>query len=75
MIKVLETNLNFERRKGINSSINKITHRLNSIKENIQTNPKGYDLDNLIDILTQIYDDIGDFCITINDETVEQNSR
>lgn len=69
MIKILE-DLNSNRTKNIEKSIEKIIKRLNSVKEDLQINSGRYDLDGLVDILTQIYDDIGDFAIIVDGETV-----
>ena len=67
MIKVIE---DLKPRKSINivKSINKIANRLDSLKENIQTFPEKYDLNTLVDILAEMYDDIGDFNITVYEE-------
>lgn len=70
MIKVIE-DLNSNRAKNIVNSINKISDRLDSLKENVQGFPEKYDLDTLVDILTQMYDDIGDFVIMVDDENIE----
>lgn len=69
MIKIFE-DLNSGRTKNLEKSIEKIIKRLNSVKEDLQINSGRYDLDGLVDILTQIYDDIGDFTIIVDGETV-----
>lgn len=67
MVKVIE-DLNPSRATNIVKSINKISNRLNSLKEDIQNFPEKYDLETLVDILTQMYDDIGDFNISVYEE-------
>ena len=69
MIKILE-DLTPNRTKNIVKSINKISDRLNLLKENIQAFPDEYDLDTLVDILSQIYDEIGEFNIVVQEENV-----
>ena len=49
---------NFEEQKPF-----QIIKRLKALKENFQFTPEKYDLEILLDILSQIYDEIGDFCI------------
>lgn len=70
MIKVIE-DLKPSRTKNIVKSINCISRRLESLKEDIQESPNKYDLDTLVDILSQMYDDIGDFNITVSEENIE----
>ena len=67
MIKVIE-DLKPRKSTNIVKSINKIANRLDSLKENIQTFPEKYDLNTLVDILAEMYDDIGDFNITVYEE-------
>ena len=69
MIKVIE-DLNSSRTKNIGTDIEKIIRRLKTVKENVKFNPDKYDLDTLVDILSQIYDDIGDFHIAVSDESI-----
>lgn len=68
VIKVLE-DLNSNRTKNILENNNRISSRLNSLKENIQSFPEKYDLDTLVDILSQIYDDVGEFNISVYEES------
>ena len=70
MIKVIE-DLKPSRTKNIVKGIDKISQRLESLKEEIQESPNKYDLDTLVDILSQMYDDIGDFNITVSKENIE----
>ena len=70
MIKVIE-DLNLSRTKNIETGIEEIIRRLKTVKENLQFNPEKYDLETLVDILNQIYDDIGDFNIIVGDESIE----
>ena len=69
MIKVIE-DLNSSRTKNIETDIDKIIKRLKTVKENMEINPNKYDLETLTDILCQIYDDIGDFAITVDGESI-----
>ena len=57
-----------DRIQNIITAINKIYSRLNFLKEDVQFNPDKYDMDTLIDILSMIYDDIGDFEIGVATE-------
>lgn len=66
MIKVLE-DLKSSRTKNIVKSINCISKRLDSLKEGIQEFPDKYDLDTLVDILSHLHDDIGNFNITVSE--------
>ena len=74
MIKVIE-DLKPSRTQNIVKGINKISNRLDSLKEDIQDFPEKYDLDTLVDILTQIYNDIGDFNITVSEENINKKLR
>lgn len=65
MVKVIE-DLKPNRSTNIVKSINKISNRLDSLKEDIQNFPEKYDLETLVDILAQMYDDIGDFNIVVH---------
>ena len=65
MIKIIE-DLNSSKTKNIE----KIVRKLNTIKENLHFNEEKYDLDTLFDILCKIYDDIGDFAITVDGNSV-----
>ena len=67
MIKVIESNPT-DRIQNIITAINEIYSRLNLLKEDVQFNPDKYDMDTLIDILSMIYDDIGDFQIGVATE-------
>lgn len=67
MVKVIE-DLKPNRSTNIIKSINKISNRLDSLKEDIQDFPEKYDLNTLVDILAEMYDDIGDFNITVYEE-------
>lgn len=66
MIKVLE-DLNDNRVKSINKNINTVICRLKAIQENLQFTTKKYDLETLYDILSRMYDDLGDFNISVYD--------
>lgn len=66
MIKILENNLQDNRRKNIETGIEEIIKRLKALKENFQFTSEKYDLEILLDILSQIYDEIGDFCIVVD---------
>lgn len=66
MIKILENNLQDNRTKNIETGIEEIIKRLKALKENFQFTPEKYDLEILLDILSQIYDEIGDFCIVVD---------
>ncbi len=67
MIKVIE-DLQNDKMKNINKNINTVICRLKTIQENLQFTAKKYDLETLYDILSQIYDDLGDFNISVYDE-------
>lgn len=67
MIMVIESKPT-DRIQNIITAINKIYSRLNFLKEDVQFNPDKYDMDTLIDILSMIYDDIGDFEIGVATE-------
>ena len=69
MIKIIE-DLNPSRAKNIEADIEKVVRRLNTIKENLPISEEKYDLDTLFDILGKIYDDIGDFAITVDGNSV-----
>ena len=56
--------------KIIEANIERVVRRLNTIKENLPINEEKYDLDTLMDILSKIYDDIGDFAITVDGNSV-----
>ena len=62
MIKVIE-NLQDNKIKNLDKNINTVICRLKTIQENLLFTPEKYDLEILLDILSQIYDEIGDFCI------------
>lgn len=66
MIKVLE-DLNDNRVKSINKNISTVICRLKTIQENLQFTAKKYDLETLYDILSQMYDALGDFNISVYD--------
>ena len=53
--------------KNLDKNINTVICRLKTIQENLQFTPEKYDLESLFDILSQIYDDIGDFHIAVGD--------
>ena len=67
MIRIIENNLQDNKMKNIDKNINTVICRLKTIQENLQFNPERYDLEILFDILSQIYDDIGDFHIVLSD--------
>ena len=69
MIKIIE-DLNPSGAKNIEANIEKVVRRLNTIKENLPINEEKYDLDALFDILGKIYDDIGDFAITVDGNSI-----
>ncbi len=68
MIKVIEGNSSDNRIKNIDRSIGTVINRLKTVKEDLQFNPDKYDLDTLVDILSQLYDDFGDFCIVAEND-------
>lgn len=68
MIKVIEGNSSDSRIKNIDRSIGTVINRLKTVKEDLQFNPDKYDLDTLVDILSQLYDDFGDFCIVAEND-------
>lgn len=70
MIKIIE-DLKNDKTKDIDTNINTVICRLKTIQENLQFNPEKYDLDTLFDILSQIYDEMGDFNIVVQDKTVK----
>ena len=67
MVLVIESNP-ADRVQNIIATINEIYSRLNLLKEDVQFNPDKYDMDSLFDILSMIYDDIGDFQIGVATE-------
>ena len=67
MVLVIESNP-ADRVQNIIATINEIYSRLNLLKEDVQFNPVKYDMDSLFDILSMIYDDIGDFQIGVATE-------
>lgn len=69
MIKIIE-DLQDNKTRNINKDINTVIHRLKTIQENLQVSPEKYDLEALYNILSQIYDNIGDFQIVVHDETI-----
>ena len=69
MIKIIE-DLQDNKIKNIDKNINTVICRLKNIRENLQISPGKYDLENLYDILSQIYDDIGDFNITVTENRI-----
>ena len=69
MIKIIE-DLQDNKIKNIDKNINTVICRLKNIRENLQISPEKYDLENLYDILSQIYDDIGDFNITVTENRI-----
>ena len=68
MIKVIEGNSSDSRIKNIDKSIGTVINRLKTVKEDLQFKPDKYDLDTLVDILSQLYDDFGDFCIVAEND-------
>ncbi len=68
MIKILKDNLQADRIKSIDKSIGTVINRLKTVKEDLQFNPDKYDLDTLVDILSQLYDDFGEFCIVAEND-------
>ena len=67
MIKVIE-NLQSNKVKNVTNNIELIIDRLKTLKDNIQSTPKKYDINILCDILCQIYDDVGDFNVMTYDK-------
>ena len=67
MIMVIESKPT-DRIQNIITAINEIYSRLNLLKEDVQFNPDKYDMDSLFDILSMIYDDIGDFQIGVSSD-------
>ena len=68
MIKILKDNLQADRIKSIDKSIGTVISRLKTVKEDLQFNPDKYDLDTSVDILSQLYDDFGEFCIVAEND-------
>ena len=68
MIKILKDNLQADRIKSIDKSIGTVINRLKTVKEDLQFNPDKYDLDTSVDILSQLYDDFGEFCIVAEND-------
>lgn len=65
MIKILENNLQNNKIKTVKESINTIQNRLSFIDKELNLQPEKYDFETLLDILTQIYDDIGEFSVEV----------
>lgn len=65
MIKILENNLQNNKIKTVKESINTIQNRLSFIDKDLNLQPEKYDFETLLDILTQIYDDIGEFSVEV----------
>lgn len=65
MIKVLENNLQNNKIKTVKESINTIQNRLSFIDKDLNLQPEKYDFETLLDILSQIYDDIGEFSVEV----------
>lgn len=65
MIKILENNLQNNKIKTVKESINTIQNRLSFIDKDLNLQPEKYDFETLLDILTQIYDDIGEYAIKV----------
>lgn len=66
MIKIIE-DLNDNKLKNINKNIDTVIGRLKNIQENIQFTPEKYNIEALYDLLSQIYDEVGDFYITVTE--------
>lgn len=66
MIKIIE-DLNDNKLKNINKNIDTVIGRLKNIQENIQFTPEKYNMEALYDLLSQIYDEVGDFYITVTE--------
>ncbi len=71
MIKILKDNLQADKIKSIDRSIGTVISRLKTVREDLQLDPNKYDLDTLVDILTQLYDDFGEFCIVAHSGNIE----
>ncbi len=65
MIKVLRDNLKRDKITIIKESINTIQNRLSFIDKDLNLQPEKYDFETLLDILSQIYDDIGEFTVEV----------
>lgn len=65
MIKVLRDNLKRDKISIIKESINTIQNRLSFIDKDLNLQPEKYDFEILLDILSQIYDDIGEFSVEV----------
>ena len=65
MIKVLRDNLKRDKISIIKESINTIQNRLSYIDKDLNLQPDKYDFETLLDILSQIYDDIGEFTVEV----------
>ena len=72
MIKVIE-DLQDNKIKNLDKNINTVISRLKTIQENLQFTPEKYDMETLLDILTQIYDDIGKFVIEVDSGYIKKN--
>ena len=68
MIEILRDNLQNDRIKNIDRSIGTVISRLKTVRKDLQLDPNKYDLDTLVDILTQLYDDFGEFCIVAEND-------
>ena len=65
MIKVLRDSLNRDKISIIKESINTVQNRLSFIDKDLNLQPEKYDFEILLDILSQIYDDIGEFSVEV----------
>lgn len=72
MIRIIE-DLQDNKFKNINRNINTVIDILKTIQENLQFTPEKYDMETLLNILTQIYDEIGDFCIEVDSQEIKGN--
>lgn len=68
MIEILRDSLQTDRIKNIDKSIGTVISRLKTVREDLQLDPNKYDLDTLVDILSQLYDDFGEFCIVAEND-------
>ena len=65
MVKIIE-NITSNKADTVIRKIDRISKKLNSLKESIEYNPDSYDIEFLINILIQLYDDISEIEIVLN---------
>ena len=72
MIKVIE-DLHDGKVKNISKNIDTVISRLKTIQENLHFTPEKYDMETLLDILSQIYEEIGEFVIEVDSGYIKKN--